>query len=160
MLFRSDRWMTGTQNFAAIAGTGAAIEYLAGIGRTLGATGGRRALLIRAFAAIEEYERSTGGRLLEALPSVKGVHVYGITDPRRLHERVPTVSFRVAGRTPGAVARHLAQRSVFAWHGNYYALPLTEALGVEPHGMVRVGLLHYNTAADVDRLLGALDEIA
>jgi selenocysteine lyase/cysteine desulfurase len=151
--------MTGTQNFAAIAGTGAAVEYLAGIGRSLGETGGRRACLVRAFGAIEEYERSAGARLLEALASVKGVRIYGITDPRRLHERVPTVSFTVVGRTPGAVARHLAQRSVFAWHGNYYALPLTEALGVEPGGMVRVGLLHYNTAADVDRLVAALAEL-
>jgi cysteine desulfurase family protein (TIGR01976 family) len=154
-----DRWMTGTQNFAAIAGTGAAVEYLAGIGRSLGASGGRRACLVRAFAAIEEYERSAGARLLEALAAVKGVHIYGITDPKRSHERVPTVSFTVAGRTPGAVARHLAQRSVFAWHGNYYALPLTEALGVEPDGMVRVGLLHYNTAADVDRLVVALEQL-
>jgi len=154
-----DRWMTGTQNFAAIAGTGAAVEYLAGIGRSLGETGDRRACLVRAFAAVEEFERKAGARLLGALGSITDVRVYGITDPKRLHERVPTVSFTVAGRTPGAVARHLAQRSVFAWHGNYYALPLTEALGVEPDGMVRVGLLHYNTTADVDRLVAALEEL-
>jgi cysteine desulfurase family protein (TIGR01976 family) len=155
-----DRWMTGTQNFAAIAGTGAAVEYLAGIGRSLGETGGRRACLVRAFAAVEQYEREAGARLFEGLASVKGVRIYGITDPMRLGERVPTVSFTVAGRTPGAVARHLAQRSVFAWHGNYYALPLTDALGVEPDGMVRVGLLHYNTSADVHRLVAALAELA
>jgi cysteine desulfurase family protein (TIGR01976 family) len=155
-----DRWMTGTQNFAAIAGTGAAVEYLAGIGRSLGETGDRRACLVRAFAAIEQYERAAGARLLEGLASVKGVRVYGISDSKRLAERVPTVSFTVAGRTPGEVARHLAQRSVFAWHGNYYALPLTEALGVEPDGMVRVGLLHYNTAADIGRLVTALEELA
>lgn len=154
-----DRWMTGTQNFAAIAGVGAAVEYLADIGRSLGAVGDRRACLRLAFDAIEEYERRAGAKLLDALASVSGATVYGITDPRRLHERVPTVSFTVAGRTPGEVARHLGQRSVFAWHGNYYALPLTEALGVEPGGMVRIGLLHYNTAADVDRLVAALTEL-
>jgi cysteine desulfurase family protein (TIGR01976 family) len=155
-----DRWMTGTQNFAAITGTKAAVEYLAGIGRSLGESGDRRACLRRAFAAIEEYERQSGARMLEGLASVKGVRIYGITDPKRLRERVPTVSFTMANRTPGQIAEHLAQRSVFAWHGNYYALPLTEALGVEPHGMVRVGLLHYNTAADVDRLVRALEELA
>ena len=155
-----DRWMTGTQNFAAIAGTGAAVEYLAGIGRSLGENGDRRACLRWAFAAIERYEREAGARLLDGLASVRGVRVYGITDPKRLGERVPTVSFTVAGRTPGEVARRLAQRSVFAWHGNYYALPLTEALGVEPNGMVRVGLLHYNTAAEGDRLVAALEELA
>jgi cysteine desulfurase family protein (TIGR01976 family) len=154
-----DRWMTGTQNFAAIAATGAAVEYLADIGRSLGETDDRRACLRRAFAAIEEYEREAGARLVEGLISIRGVRVYGITDSKRLRERVPTVAFTHSKRTPGEVARHLAERNVFAWHGNYYALPLTEALGVEPHGMVRVGLLHYNTAADVDRLLGALDEI-
>ena len=152
--------MTGTQNFAAIAGAGAAVEYLAGMGESLGETGDRRACLVRAFAAIEQYEREAGARMLEGLASVKGVRIYGITDPTRLAERVPTVSFTVAGRTPGAVARHLAQRTVFAWHGNYYALPLTEALGVEPDGMVRVGLLHYNTAADIERLVTALEELA
>ena len=155
-----DRWMTGTQNFAAIAGTGAAVEYLAGIGRSLGETGDRRACLVRAFAIIERYEREAGARLLEALASVKGVRIHGITEPKRLGERVPTVSFTLAGRTPGQVARHLASRNVFAWHGNYYALPLTDALGVEPDGMVRVGLLHYNTAADVGRLVAALEELA
>lgn len=154
-----DRWMTGTQIFAAIAGTGAAVEYLAGVGRSLGETGGRRACLARAFGAIEHCEREAGARLLSGLASLSSVRVRGITDPSRLAERVPTVSFTHSKRTPKEVARHLAARGVFAWHGNYYALPLTEALGVEPAGMVRVGLLHYNTEADIDRLIRALDEL-
>ncbi len=154
-----DRWMTGTQNFAAIAGVGAAIDYLAGIGRTLGATGSRRNQLVRAFGAIEESERSLGAKLLAGLAELPSVRVYGIADPGRLYERVPTVSFTHAKRSPREVVEHLAARGVYAWHGNYYALPLTEALGVEPAGMVRVGLLHYNTAADIERLLAALREI-
>ena len=154
-----DRWMTGTQNFAAIAGTGAAIDYVAGLGRTLGESGNRRACLVRALTAIEEYERSAGAELLAGLASLPSVRVRGITDRERLTERVPTVSFTHSKRSPKEVARHLADRNVFAWHGNYYALPLTEALGVEPDGMVRVGLLHYNTAADVARLIAALEEL-
>jgi cysteine desulfurase family protein (TIGR01976 family) len=154
-----DRWMTGTQNFAAIAGAGAAIEYLAGIGRSLAETGDRRACLVRALGAVERYEREAGANLLRALASLPAIHVRGITDPGRLSERVPTVAFTHAARTPAEVVKHLAARGVFAWHGNYYALPLTEALGVEPDGMVRVGLLHYNTAADIDRLVGALGEL-
>src|SRR5829696_789496 len=75
-----DRWMTGTQNFAAIAGTGAAVEYLAAIGRTLGETASRRASLVRAFGAIEEYEREAGARLLDGLASLPSVRVRGITD--------------------------------------------------------------------------------
>jgi cysteine desulfurase family protein (TIGR01976 family) len=154
-----DRWMTGTQNFAAIAGVGAAIEYLAKIGRTLGETDGRRACLVRALAAIEKYERDAGGKLLAGLASVPGVKVWGITDANRLAERVPTVSFTHARHRPQEVVRHLDSRGVFAWHGNYYALPLTESLGVEPDGMVRVGLLHYNTSAEIERLVRALNEI-
>jgi cysteine desulfurase family protein (TIGR01976 family) len=154
-----DRWMTGTQNFAAIAGTGAAIEYLADVGRTLGEQGSRRARLVRALTAIETYEREAGARLLAGLESLPNIRVWGIKDPRRLMQRVPTVSFTHSRRTPKEVARHLAARGVFAWHGNYYALPLTEALGVEPNGMVRVGLLHYNTAAETERLIVALAEL-
>jgi cysteine desulfurase family protein (TIGR01976 family) len=114
-----DRWMTGTQNFAAIAGTGAAVEYLAGIGRSLGETGDRRACLVRAFGAIERYEREAGGRLLSAIASLPSVRVRGITDPSRLADRVPTVSFTHSKRTPKEVVQHLAARHVFAWHGNY-----------------------------------------
>jgi cysteine desulfurase family protein (TIGR01976 family) len=154
-----DRWMTGTQNFAAIAGVGAAVDYLAGVGRALGETGSRRACLARAFSAIEMTERDLGGRLLEGLATVRGIKVYGITDPNRLNERVPTIAFTHVRHTPAEVVEHLAARNVFAWHGNYYALPLTEALGVEPDGMVRVGLLHYNTAHEVARLIAALKEL-
>jgi cysteine desulfurase family protein (TIGR01976 family) len=154
-----DRWMTGTQNFAAIAGVGAAIEYLAAIGSNLGEFGNQRACLVRAFAAIEAYERTIGGHLSDGLTSLPALRVYGITDPARLGDRVPTMSFTHAKRTPLEVVEHLAAQNIFAWHGNYYALPLTEALGVEPNGMVRVGILHYNTAAEVDRLIAALTEL-
>ncbi|MSR52044.1 MAG: cysteine desulfurase-like protein [Gemmataceae bacterium] len=154
-----DRWMTGTQNFAAIAGVGAAIEYLAQIGHSLGKRTGRRQSLVRAFATIEQYEREAGGRMLTGLASLPRIRVRGIIDPKRLSERVPTVSFTHMRKSPFEVVEHLAKRNIFAWHGNYYALPLTEALGVEPDGMVRVGLLHYNTSSEIDRLIAALAEL-
>jgi selenocysteine lyase/cysteine desulfurase len=69
------------------------------------------------------------------------------------------VSFTHPRRTPKEIARYLGERGIFVWHGNYYALPLTEALGVEPNGMVRVGALHYNTPAEIDRLVAALREM-
>jgi cysteine desulfurase family protein (TIGR01976 family) len=151
-----DRWMTGTQNFAAIAGVGAAIDYLTSLGT--GST--RRARLLSAFATIEAAERDLGATLLAGLGEIPTLKVYGITDQNRLAERVPTVSFTHATKTPREVCEHLASRDVYAWHGNYYALPLTETLGLEPHGMTRVGLLHYNTAEDVGRLLVALRDVA
>jgi cysteine desulfurase family protein (TIGR01976 family) len=157
-----DRWTTGTQNFAAIAGVGTAIDYLAiagGQDEPGRVSAGRRAFLQRTFTAIEQYERHACQQLLEGLSTLKCIRVCGITDPKRLAERVPTVSFTHNRLSPLQVVNHLASRNIFAWHGNYYALPLTEALGVEPDGMVRVGLLHYNTSAEVDRLIAALAEI-
>ena len=153
------RWMTGTQNHEGIAGTLAAIEYLAGLGRISAPGGDRRAALIAAFEAIEQHERSLTGHLLEALGGLDGLRVWGITDPGRLSERVPTCSFTHASRSPLEVARHLARHGIFVWHGNYYALPVTEALDLEPDGMLRVGLLHYNTAEEIDRLHSALQEL-
>jgi cysteine desulfurase family protein (TIGR01976 family) len=151
------RWMTGTQNHEGIAGTLAAIEYLAELGRTAAPEApNRRAALEAAYTAIGEYERGLSGHLLRGLAQSPEVKIWGITDPDRLQERVPTVSFTHSRHTPLEVANYLAEQGIFVWHGNYYALPLTEALGLEPDGMVRVGLLHYNTAEEIDRLLDAL----
>jgi cysteine desulfurase family protein (TIGR01976 family) len=155
-----DRWMTGTQNFAAIAGVGAAIEYLAAIGRSFGETQCRRTKLQQAYSAIEEYEQALAVRLLVGLQAIPGITVHGITDPARSAERVATFSFTHATKTPKEIAEYLGAKDIFVWHGNYYALPLTEALGVEPNGMVRVGLLHYNTTNEVDCLLDALRLLA
>ena len=153
------RWMTGTQNHEGIVGTLAAIEYLAGLGRDHAPGGDRRAALIAAFEAIEQHERRLTGLLLEALGGLQGLRVWGITDPGRLSERAPTCSFTHASRSPLEIARHLARHGIFVWHGNYYAVPVTEALDLEPDGMVRVGLLHYNTAEEIDRLHSALQTI-
>ncbi len=154
------RWMTGTQNHEGIAGTLAAIDYLAGLGRMDTSPRDRRTALITAFEAIEQHERSLTRHLLETLAGLDGIRVWGITDPGRLSERVPTCSFTHASRSPLEVAQHLARHGIFVWHGNYYAVPVTEALGLEPDGMVRVGLLHYNTVAEIDRLHSALKELS
>ena len=69
---------------------------------------------------------------------------------------MPTICFSHARLAPAEIAKRLAAQGIFVWHGNYYALPLTEALGLEPQGAVRVGLLHYNTADEVDRFLAAM----
>ncbi len=157
------RWMTGTQSHEAIAGAWAAVEYLVDVGRaTLGtraAAATQREALVAAWQAIAAHERALLVRLLDLLDALPAVRVWGITDRRRLDERVPTISFTHAKHRPAEVAQHLASRGIFAWHGNYYALPLTEALGLEPDGMVRVGLLHYNTSEEVDRLGAALAEL-
>ncbi len=151
------RWMTGTQNHEGIAGTLAAVEYLADLGRRRD-TGAvkRQAALRAAYEGIEKHERQLLVRLLAGLREMPEITVHGITDPARLAERVPTICCTHARLAPSEVARRLAADGIYVWHGNYYALPLTEALGLEPDGAVRIGLLHYNTADEVDRLLAAL----
>lgn len=147
-----DRWMTGTPNFEGIAGTRAAIDYLTGLGNG----SDRRSRLESAFQRFGEHEREIGSRLLDGLNDLPNVRVIGLPT---MTGRVPTVSIVHARHPAKAVAEHLDRRGIFVWHGNFYALNLSETLGLEPHGMVRIGLLHYNTADEVDRLLEALREL-
>ena len=76
-----------------------------------------------------------------------------------MYERVPTVSITHRRLTAAELAKRLGERGIFAWHGNFYALEFSEALGLEPAGLVRLGLLHYNTPAEIERLLGVLREM-
>lgn len=154
-----DRWMTGTPNFEGIAGAAAAIDYLASLADPADRGLERRPRLRAAFERIARHETALLVRLLDGLESMPNLQIFGVRDRARLAERVPTVAIRVKDRASAEVARFLGERGVFVWHGNFYALPLTEALGVEPDGLVRIGLLHYNTAQEVDRLLEALREM-
>ena len=163
-----DRFETGTQNHEGLAGLIATVEYLAGIGERFGepfvgwytAFTGRRLHLKTAMAAIQAYERDLGWRLIRGLQAMPGLHIWGITDPALADWRVPTVSFTLEGLSPQEVARRLAERGIFVWDGNFYALAVTERLGLEDKGgLVRVGLAHYNTVEEVDRFLEAMEEI-
>ncbi len=155
-----EKWMTGTQNHEGISGTLAAIEYLADLGRRVRAHApDRRTALVAAMAEIGAYERQLCRQLLAALSELPSVRVWGITDPARLDERVPTVSITHRKLSPAALAEYLGSRGIFAWHGNFYALQVTESLGLEPAGLVRLGLLHYNTPAEVQRLAAVLREL-
>src|SRR5262250_3310543 len=140
-----DRWETGTANHEGIAGVGAAIDYLEELGRRAGPAGGRREALDAAYRAIVAYEASLCSRLLSGLARLPDVQVWGIADPARVAERVPPVSITHARLSPKTLAAQLAAHGIWVWHGNYYALELSRALGREPDGMVRIGCLHYNT---------------
>jgi cysteine desulfurase family protein (TIGR01976 family) len=152
-----EKWQTGTANFEGIAGALAAVRYLESLGGGAGG-GGPRAALDRAFAAIAAHEQALGARLLAGLQTLP-VRIVGIADPARAASRCPTVSFVPSGLPPRTLARQLAERHVHAWAGNSYAVALTQALGLEPHGVLRLGLLHYNTAEEVDFVLGLLREL-
>jgi len=154
------RWMTGTQNHEGLAGVLAAIDYLASIDSTGDRRSSRRQRLVVAFQAIEDYERKLAERLLDGIRSRPRFRVWGITQRERLGERVPTVSITAADCTPLQIAEHLAKREIYTWNGNMYALELTERLGLEEHGgLLRLGLVHYNTLEEIDTLLRALDDV-
>jgi cysteine desulfurase family protein (TIGR01976 family) len=157
-----DRWETGTQNHEGLAGVTAAVEYLAELGRHHRPEAkDRRTALLAAYEAIGAYERSLLERLIPSLLEIPGLSFYGITEPARFAQRVPTVAVRIAGRSPRELAVRLGERGIFTWDGNYYALNLAERLGVQASGgMLRIGLVHYNTAEEVDRLLAVLRELA
>lgn len=152
-----DRWMTGTQNHEGIAGALAAIEYLEELGRKVAPGGSsRRAALGAAYDAITAHEQELVARLLAGVAEIPRLRVWGIRDPERVGERAPTVSLTHEHLSPAAMAERLAEQGLFAWHGNHYALDLIETLGLAPQGTLRIGLLHYNTEEEVERLLGAL----
>ncbi|HLN28640.1 MAG TPA: cysteine desulfurase-like protein [Gemmataceae bacterium] len=161
-----DRWMTGTQNHEGLAGVVAAIEYLTELGgavpsiqTNLRERNDRSCKLLAALIAIRTYERELANKLLEALADRPRYKVWGITDRNQLAWRVPTVAI-TCNRSPAELAQHLAARQIFVWNGNMYALGLTERLELERQGgFLRIGMVHYNTPEEIDRLIRALDEL-
>jgi len=165
------KFETGTQNHEGIAGVLGAIEYFEWVGTQFGGEqaegliengySGRTLNLKKAMAAIRSYEFELSRALLSALQAIPGLTIFGLTDVRRLDERVATFSFRLKDLAPRLVAEKLAQENIYVWDGNYYAINVTERLGLEQSGgMVRVGAAHYNTLDEVARLSEALKKIA
>jgi cysteine desulfurase family protein (TIGR01976 family) len=164
-----DRYETGTQNFEGIAGAGAAVDYIASVGERYGedhlpeyaALSGRRQLVHAGMRAIRAYEMNLFGRLLDGLVRIDGIRIWGIADPARSGERTPTAALTIAGVTPRAAAEALGRQGITAWDGDFYATGLIERFGLaETGGVLRIGLTHYNTAFEIDRLLAALATIA
>ncbi len=158
-------WETGTLNFESLAGLVATIDYLTKLGRRVSSnvSGGlnQREALVAAMRAIQAYEHSLAQELLPSLLKISGVTLYGITDPERFGWRTPTVGMLLAGYTPYELAKALGERGIFTWNGNFYALSLTQRLGVESRGgLLRIGLAHYNTLEEVHRLLHTLQDLA
>lgn len=154
------RWETGTQNHEAMAGVTAAVEYLAEIGAKAGYAGSRRQRLSAAMTATSAYERILSEKLVTGLLAIPTVELFGIREPERFDHRTPTVSIRVEGMTSLEVATRLGEQGFFVWEGNYYAINLSERLGVEDSGgMVRIGCAHYNTVEEIDRLLLAVEAL-
>ena len=173
-----NRWEWGTLNHECIAGIAACVDYIADVGTHVGtaalgcpssearpsSTSPRRTAIMAAFEAIHRHEHALMKRLIAGISEIPQLKIYGITDPSCFDWRCPTLAVRVINQnenqTPLALATQLGEQGFFTWDGNYYALNLTEHLGVERSGgFLRVGLVHYNTAEEVDRLLAALTKI-
>jgi cysteine desulfurase family protein (TIGR01976 family) len=160
-----EKYERGTKNHECLAGLAGTLDYLTELGRR--ATGGavpaesRRTSLLRAMTAIRAYEQTLSAAMLAGLATVPGLRLYGIADPARVAERVPTFAFTIDGQATAALGRALGQTGIFAWTGNYYALEIMQRLGLEDNGgAVRIGAAHYNTLAEIDRLIDTLQRIA
>ena len=165
-----DRFETGTASFESIAGTLAATDYLREVGRSYGDVGmapgaadasERRRELVAGMTAIVDYEQALVGRLIAGLQGIRGLTIHGITESARADERVPTVSVSIDGINPRTAAASLGRAGIYAWDGDFYATGLIERLGkADLGGVLRLGLVHYNTAEEVDRTLEAVETIA
>ena len=158
-----DRFETGTAAFESIAGTLAATDYLRDVGRRYGSPVGtdRRSELVAGMTAIVDHERGLVTRLIDGLEAMAGLTIHGITERDRFTDRVPTVSVSIEGVHPRDAAERLARRGIYAWDGDFYATGLIERLGkADGGGVLRLGLVHYNTADEVDRTLEAVEGIA
>ncbi|GAB1538885.1 cysteine desulfurase-like protein [Scytonema sp. NUACC21] len=155
------RWETGTQNYEGLSGMVAAINYLAEIGyQVLPGVANRRQALVAAMLGIKQYEKELSHKLVSGLLQIPGLTLYGITNPTQFDWRTPTVGIRLAGHTPQTAAKALGLRGIFTWNGNFYAPGITETLGIEASGgLLRIGLVHYNTVEEIHRLLTALSEL-
>ncbi len=148
------KWETGTQSFESLAGVAAAVDYLA----SLGSGDTRRAQLASAAERVGAHEDVLGRRFLAGAAELPGVTVHGIVDGR---PRTPTFAVDVAGVPAAAVAARLGEEGIFVWSGHYYAVEVMRRLGrLDSGGLVRIGFVHYNTAAEVDRVLAALERVS
>jgi cysteine desulfurase family protein (TIGR01976 family) len=156
LLPAATRFETGTPSFEAQAGVAGTIAYLEWLGAKVGGDriNDRRGRLRAAMAACVAYERGLGEHLLAGLATIPGLTLYG---PPTMAGRVPTFAFTIAGHHPGDIARALAARNIFVWAGHFYAVEVIARLGLaESGGLVRVGLAHYSTSAEIDALIAAL----
>lgn len=157
------KWEQGTKNHEGLAGTAAAIDYIAELGVAYGGAfsdAPRRAKLEAAWKQISAYEHMLVDRMIDGLQLIPRVRVYGITDRIDRDKRVATISIRKEGTTPQQLAEALAAENIFVWNGNFYALALSERLGVEESGgLLRIGMVHYNTLDEVDRCLRVIESV-
>jgi cysteine desulfurase family protein (TIGR01976 family) len=154
-----ERFELGTPQIELLAGLTATVGHFEALGRAAGASGSRRDAIVRAYEVSTAHEAELALRLLDGLSGIAGLTVHGIADPRRIADRVPTVSFTIDGIAPDSIAIELAADNIFVWSGHNYAWEVVHQLGISPsEGVVRIGMAHYNSAAEIDETLAAIDK--
>ena len=159
---------TGTQSHEGMAGTTAAVNYFAWIGREYAESyqienkykNERTKFVHAALDYLFEYEKYLTIDLIEGLQNIKNVQVQGITEKNALDRRLPTVSFSVSGLSPSRIAEGLAKENIFVWSGHSYALEVVKSLNLlDEGGVLRTGPVHYNTISEVHEFLEILDKL-
>ena len=157
------KFQTGTGNFEGYAGAAAAVDYIADLGSRYGGArpeASRRDRVLAGMHAVRAYEMDLYRHLAARLEAIEGVRLYGLTADADMERRTPTAAISIDGVTPRAAAEALGRKGIAVWDGDFYATGLIERLGLAPNGVVRIGLTHYNTRAEVDRLTTELEAIA
>ncbi|MER9048681.1 cysteine desulfurase-like protein [Mesorhizobium sp. M0923] len=155
-----ERFELGTPQIELMAGLSAAVDYLAELGAAAGDQASRRQKITKAFELSIAYENPLAQRLIDGLSDIAGLTIHGITDPKRINERVPTVSFTVQGIVPEAIVRQMNAENIFLWSGHNYAWEIVHQLGIPAdQGVVRIGIAHYNTSAEIDETLESVHRV-
>ncbi|MFT5006445.1 MAG: cysteine desulfurase family protein (TIGR01976 family) [Paracoccaceae bacterium] len=156
-----DRFELGTPQIEMLAGLSATVDYFADFGKTVGNFTNRRDQIAAAYDEYRNYEEPLTNTLIDGLQAIPGVEIFGITNPNRVQERVPTVSLRHSSIDPSTLANALAQQGIFVWHGHNYAYEPTRFLGLPiDEGVLRIGLAHYNTESEVNRIIDAITTLS
>ncbi|AEH89189.1 cysteine desulfurase-like protein [Mesorhizobium opportunistum] len=155
-----ERFELGTPQIELMAGVTAAVDYFADVGASAGEGGSRRQKIARAFEVSIAYENPLAQRLIDSLADISGLTIHGITDPKRLGDRVPTVSFTVDGIIPETIVRQMNAENIFLWSGHNYAWEIVHQLGIPAEqGVVRIGIAHYNTHNEIDETLESVHQV-
>jgi cysteine desulfurase family protein (TIGR01976 family) len=155
-----ERFELGTPQIELMAGLMATIDYFADLGAAAGEGGSRRERIAKAFEVSIAYENALARQLIEGLSDIEGLIIHGITDPERLAERVPTISFTVEGIGPETIVRQMNAENIFLWSGHNYAWEVVHQLGIPAEqGVVRIGIAHYNTAAEIEETLESVHRV-
>ncbi|MER8373734.1 cysteine desulfurase-like protein [Mesorhizobium sp. M1406] len=155
-----ERFELGTPQIELMAGLTAAVDYFADLGAAAGEGGSRRRKIAKAFDVSTAYENPLAQRLVDGLSDIGGLTIHGITDPKQLGDRVPTVSFTVDGIVPETIVRQMNAENIFLWSGHNYAWEIVHQLGIPAEqGVVRIGIAHYNTSAEIDETLESVHRV-